>query len=129
MPRRGSAYAGWNEIASNLGGPGVQGSNKKILETLEVSNEVLDHIPEEFKTIVFARSMKIHSFEEAQGITSIKEVSEKVCVLHRYKRVPQTSQKATLTAASGGGQLLLETRPPTSAGDRGQHLSTPHADG
>jgi hypothetical protein len=46
-----------------------------------VNNEVLDNIHEEFKTIVYTASMKVHSFQEAQGITGMKGVSEKVCYL------------------------------------------------
>jgi len=81
-PHRGSVYAGWGEIASNLARLAFQDSNKKILQTLEVNSEVLDNIHEEFKTIAFAGAMKIHSFQEAQGITGMKGASAKVCVLY-----------------------------------------------
>ncbi|KAF1936591.1 hypothetical protein EJ02DRAFT_459401 [Clathrospora elynae] len=77
-PHRGSAYAGWGQIASNLARIALQDSNKKILETLEVNNEVLDNIHEEFMTIAFKGTMTIHSFQEARGITGIKGVNEKV---------------------------------------------------
>jgi hypothetical protein len=80
-PHRGSAYAGWGQVASNLARLALQDSNKKIPETLEVNNRVLDNIHEEFKTIVYTASMKVHSFQEAQGITGMKGVSEKVCYL------------------------------------------------
>jgi hypothetical protein len=78
-PHRGSEYAGWGQIASNLARLALQDSNKRLLETLEVNNEVLDNIHEEFKTFVFAGAIKIHSFQEAQGITGMKGVSAKVC--------------------------------------------------
>ncbi|KAF2471354.1 uncharacterized protein BDR25DRAFT_26099 [Lindgomyces ingoldianus] len=77
-PHRGSAYAGWGQIASNLARLALQGSNKKLLETLEVNNEVLDNIHEEFKTIAFKGAFKIHSFQEARGIAGIKGLDEKV---------------------------------------------------
>ncbi|KAH9865613.1 hypothetical protein J1614_009198 [Plenodomus biglobosus] len=77
-PHRGSAYAGWGQIASNLARLTLQDSNKKMLETLEVNNEVLDNIHEEFKAIMFTRTIKIHSFQEARGITGMKGVSEEV---------------------------------------------------
>jgi hypothetical protein len=83
-PHQGSAYAGWGQIASNLARLALQDSNKKILKTLEVNNEVLDNIHKEFKTIVFTRTIKVHSFQEAQGITSMKGVSEKVCSSRCY---------------------------------------------
>ncbi len=79
-PHRGSAYAGWGQIASNLARLALQDSNKKILETLEVNNEVLDNIHEEFKTIAFKGTLKIHSFQEARGITGMSGLSEKVCL-------------------------------------------------
>ncbi|KAJ4301286.1 hypothetical protein N0V90_003377 [Kalmusia sp. IMI 367209] len=77
-PHRGSAYAGWGQIASNFARLALQDSNKKILETLEVNNEVLDNIHEEFKTIAFKGTMKIHSFQEARGISGMKGLDEKV---------------------------------------------------
>lgn len=120
-PHRGSEYAGWAQIASNLARLALRDSNKKILETLEVNNEILDNIHEEFKTIVHIGTIKVHSFQEAQGITGMKGVSEKVCCL-------SYGVNATLTAA-GGRRLLLETRPPASAGDGGKHRREPHADG
>ena len=78
-PHRGSAYAGWGQIASNLARLTLQDSNKKILKTLEVNNEVLDNIHEEFKTIVFKGGIKIHSFQEARGISGMRGLDEKVC--------------------------------------------------
>jgi hypothetical protein len=81
-PHRGSAYAGWAQIASNLARLALQDSNKKILETLEVNNEVLYNIHEEFKTIAFQGTIKVHSFQEAQGITGMRGLEEKVGSLH-----------------------------------------------
>ncbi|PVH98333.1 hypothetical protein DM02DRAFT_531366, partial [Periconia macrospinosa] len=78
-PHRGSAYAGWGEIASNLARLALQDTNKKILEALEVNSEVLDNIHEEFKTIVYKGGVKIHSFQEARGISGMKGLDEKAC--------------------------------------------------
>lgn len=61
-PHRGSAYAEWGAIVSNLARLALQDSNKKIIETLEVNSEVLDNIHDDFKTIVHSASIKIHSF-------------------------------------------------------------------
>ena len=77
-PHRGSAYAGWGQIASNLARVALQDSNKRLLETLEVNNEVLDNIHEEFKTIAFKGTLKIHTFQESRGISGIKGLGEKV---------------------------------------------------
>ena len=77
-PHRGSAYAGWGAIASNLAQVALQDSNKKIVKTLEVNSEVLDNIHEEFKTIVSECGTRIHSFQEARGISGIKGLDNKV---------------------------------------------------
>ena len=37
-PHRGSAYAGWGQIASNLARVALQDSNKRLLETLEIGS-------------------------------------------------------------------------------------------
>jgi hypothetical protein len=77
-PHRGSLYAGWGAIASNIAQVALQESNKKIVKTLEVNSEVLDNIHEEFKTIICECGIKIHSFQEARGISSIKGLDNKV---------------------------------------------------
>ncbi|KAF1996952.1 hypothetical protein P154DRAFT_607067 [Amniculicola lignicola CBS 123094] len=79
-PHRGSAYASWGQIASNMARLALQDSNKKVLEALEVNSEVLDNIHEEFKTIVFKGGIKIHSFQEARGISGMKGLDEKACL-------------------------------------------------
>jgi hypothetical protein len=84
-PHRGSGFVGWGQIASNLARLTLQDSNKKILESLEVNGEVLDNIHEEFKTIAFKGTIKIHSFQEARGVTGVKGISGKVCFLVSYK--------------------------------------------
>ncbi|OBT57821.1 hypothetical protein VE04_01878 [Pseudogymnoascus sp. 24MN13] len=77
-PHRGSSYAGWGAIASNLAKVALQDSNKKIVETLDVNSEVLDNIHEEFKTIVHMSSISIHSFQEGRGISGVKGLHNKV---------------------------------------------------
>lgn len=70
--------AGWGVIASNLARLALQDSHKKLLETLEVNNEVLDNINEEFKTIVHGGNISIHSFHESRGISGMKGLHNKV---------------------------------------------------
>jgi hypothetical protein len=94
-PHRGSVYAGWGQIASNLARIALQDSNKKILEALEVNNEVLDNIHEEFKTIAYKGTIKVHSFQEARGITGMKGLSEKVCCSCRIVPYAARSQRNT----------------------------------
>jgi hypothetical protein len=77
-PHRGSAYAQWGAIASNLAQLALQDSNKKTIKTLEVNSEVLDNIHEEFKTIVHRSGIRIHSFQEGRGISGVKGLHNKV---------------------------------------------------
>ena len=77
-PHRGSDKAMWGETASNLARLALQDSNKKLLEGLEVDSEVLDNIHDEFKTIVTDNNIKVHSFQEAHGISGMKGLHKKV---------------------------------------------------
>lgn len=77
-PHRGSLYAGWGGIASNLACLALQDTNKKIIETLDVNSEVLDNIQEEFNTIVHESGIKIHSFQEARGLSGLIGLDGKV---------------------------------------------------
>lgn len=61
-PHRGSASADLGQIASKMARLALHDSNEKILETLEVNNEVLDNIQEAFKTIVYEDDLMVHSF-------------------------------------------------------------------
>ncbi|KAK1990558.1 hypothetical protein LX36DRAFT_592390, partial [Colletotrichum falcatum] len=71
-PHRGSSFSGWGQIASNLARLALQDSNKNLIETLEVNSEVLDNIHEEFKTVIHLHNIKVHSFQEARGISGMK---------------------------------------------------------
>ncbi|RYP43653.1 hypothetical protein DL768_009806 [Monosporascus sp. mg162] len=55
-----------------------QDSNKRIVKTLEVNSEVLDNIQDEFLQIVHDAGIKVHSFQEARGISGVKGLHEKV---------------------------------------------------
>ena len=77
-PHRGSASAGWGQIASNLASLALQDSNKRLVQTLEVNSEILDNIHDQFKTVAFESGIKIHSFQEARGISGMKGLHNKV---------------------------------------------------
>lgn len=80
-PHRGSGYAGWGQVAGNLARIALQDSNKNLLQSLEVNSEVLDNIHTEFKEIVFEKGIKIHSFQEARGLTGIFGLEGKVSTM------------------------------------------------
>jgi len=71
-PHRGASIAGWGEIMSNIARLALQDSNKEIIRTMKVNNEVLDNINDEFKTIIHHGDIKIHSFQEARGMSGMK---------------------------------------------------------
>ncbi|RYP47089.1 hypothetical protein DL768_006816 [Monosporascus sp. mg162] len=77
-PHRGSSSAGWGEIMANLARLSLQDSNKEIVKTLEVNSEVLNNINEQFQSIVPQFGIRIHSFQEARGITGMKGLHNKV---------------------------------------------------
>ncbi|KAI3322899.1 hypothetical protein HD806DRAFT_544955 [Xylariaceae sp. AK1471] len=77
-PHRGSSYAGWGVIASNLASLAFQDSNKRIVKSLEVNSEVLDNIQDEFLRIAHDIRMKVHSFQEARAISGVKGLHGKV---------------------------------------------------
>lgn len=77
-PHRGSTYTGWGEIIANLATLALQDTNKRLIQTLEVNDEVLDNIHEEFKTILSKGDIKVHSFQEAKGISGMKGLDNKV---------------------------------------------------
>ncbi|TRX96992.1 hypothetical protein FHL15_002298 [Xylaria flabelliformis] len=77
-PHRGSSYAGWGAIASNLVSLAFQDSNKGIVQSLEVNSEALDNIQEEFLRIAHKDGIKVHSFQEARAISGVKGLHGKV---------------------------------------------------
>lgn len=128
-PHRGSSYAGWGEIASNLAMLALLDSNKKIIETLEINSEVLDNIHEQFKTIADQHRIKIYSFQEAQGISGMKGLHHKVgwavpCIFIFYGFM-----HANQTMMAGSRRLFLETRSANITRDSREHGCKSHADG
>jgi hypothetical protein len=91
-PHRGSSYASWGQIASNLANLGLQDSSKRVLETLEVNGEVLNNIHEEFIRIISEHNIRIHSFQEAHGLSGMKGLHGKVLLGSLYSTVHCTYQ-------------------------------------
>lgn len=77
-PHRGSSYAPWGAIAANIASVTLHDPNKKIIKALEPNSEVLDNIHEDFKNIITTSKIKIHSFQEARGMTGFKGLHNKV---------------------------------------------------
>ena len=66
---------------SNLASVALQDSNKRLVKTLEVNNEVLDNIQHEFKECIHQKNIQIHSFKEARGISGVKGLHGKARIL------------------------------------------------
>ena len=77
-PHRGSGMADWGQIASNLAGLALQDAHKKIVKSLEVDSEILDNIHEQFVLRISQCNIRVHSFQEGQGISGIKGLHGKV---------------------------------------------------
>jgi hypothetical protein len=105
-PHRGSDFAAWGSIASNLAKLTLQDSNKNIVETLKVNGEVFDNIQEEFQRIVLEDRIIIHSFQEAKGVSGIKGLSGKVALKSLLFNTPVVN-----VSASGGRRLLVQDWP------------------
>lgn len=52
--------------------------NKKALEALEVNGEVLQNINDQFVSTAYKSQFKIHSFQEARGLSGMKGFDSKV---------------------------------------------------
>lgn len=80
-PHRGSDAATWASIASNLAQVCFRDSNQRVLDALRINSEVLESIHDQFKKTVSESNIKIHSFQEARGISGIKGLHGKVLVM------------------------------------------------
>jgi hypothetical protein len=67
----------------------LQDSNKRLVQTLKVNGEVLDNIHEEFKTILSKCNIKVHSFQEAKGISGMKGLDSKVRESLQWRQIPR----------------------------------------
>ncbi|KAI9757027.1 MAG: hypothetical protein M1835_000685 [Candelina submexicana] len=77
-PHQGAAIAGWGEIVRNVAAVSLMDSNKRILSSLEPDSEILDNIQSEFMSMLHTDGFKVHSFQEALGVSGVKGVHGKV---------------------------------------------------
>jgi hypothetical protein len=77
-PHRGSGMAGWGELALNIANAALQSSNKPLLSALAVDSAVLDNMHEDFLRLLHNHPLKVHSFQEARGMSGIRGLNEKV---------------------------------------------------
>ncbi|KAM7206514.1 hypothetical protein V8F20_002640 [Naviculisporaceae sp. PSN 640] len=77
-PHRGSSFAAWGKIASDLARFARQDSNRGLLETLEVNSKILDDIQTRFEKIAMDLPIRIHSFQEGRGMSGIIGLHNKI---------------------------------------------------
>jgi len=99
-PHRTSRYAEWGQIASNIARLVLRGSDEEIIKELKVNSEVLESTNKIFETIMNRSQIRIHSFQEAQGM-GVKGFHNKVCC-SRALKVP--SKKGTYCGLLAGCQ-------------------------
>jgi hypothetical protein len=58
----------------------LQDTNSTILTDLEVDNKILDLIQDDFLKMLHGDTIKVHSFQEGQGLIGIKGFDGKVPV-------------------------------------------------
>jgi len=79
VPHRGSQMANeMGETLIRLAAASLRDTNKHLLASLEVENELLDRINTEFMKMVQLSDFSVYSFQEGSGLTGLKGFSGKV---------------------------------------------------
>lgn len=76
-PHRGRHEAAWDATASNLARLVFQDSREGLIQNLDMNNEGLDTIQDEFLDIVRDSGIRIHSFQEARETSNAEGLSAK----------------------------------------------------
>ena len=120
-PHRRSSSAEWGQIASNIAHFVLRDSN--LIKDLKVNSVLLDSINDAFETAMNQSQIRIHSFQEAQGM-GVKGFHNKVCC-SRALKVP--SKKGTYCGLLAGcRRFLFEAR--SAERDCCEHERKPHSD-
>ncbi len=78
VPHRGSAMASMGETLARLASVSLRDTNKHLLSSLEVEDELLDRINSEFVKMVQLGDFSVYSFQESSGFSGLKGFSGKV---------------------------------------------------
>ena len=78
VPHRGSHMASMGEILARLVSASLQDTNRHLVGSLEVENELLDRINSEFVKMVQLEDFSVYSFQESSGLSGLKGFSGKV---------------------------------------------------
>jgi hypothetical protein len=77
-PHRGSSYAKIGLVARNIAIAAGFDARDKIIRSLEPNSDILRILRSSFDRMVHDKAFKVHSFQEGQGLTGARILSEKV---------------------------------------------------
>lgn len=77
-PHRGSPWAPWAKVASNLAKLALRSSSSALVDGLQVDSAVLQMIAEEFSKMIRSDKIKVHSFREERGMSGLYGFDAKV---------------------------------------------------
>lgn len=77
-PHRASEAATWRQLARNLVAAALQDTNLTLIRDLEVDSHFLELIQDDFRKILREGRIRVHTFQEAQGLTGVRGFSGKV---------------------------------------------------
>lgn len=78
VPHRGSAMASMGETLTRLANVSLRDTNRHLVSSLEVEDELLDRINSEFVKMVQLKDFGVYSFQESSGLSGLKGFSGKV---------------------------------------------------
>lgn len=78
VPHRGSKMASMGETLARLANVSFRDTNRHLVRSLEVEDELLDRINVEFGKMVQVEDFGVYSFQESSGLSGLKGFSGKV---------------------------------------------------
>ena len=70
-PHRGSGYAGIGETVTKAAKLILRESNSNLVRSIDYNSEILSNIHEEFRKMITAKDIHLHSFHESRGLPGL----------------------------------------------------------
>lgn len=77
-PHRGSPWAPWAKLATNLAKLALGSSTTALIDALRVDSPVLQIIADEFSKMLRSDEIKVYSFREERGMSGLYGFDSKV---------------------------------------------------
>ena len=71
-PHRGSGLAGVGETVTRAAKLILRESNNNLVRSMDYNSEILSNIHEEFRKVITAKDIQLHSFRESRGLSVVK---------------------------------------------------------